>query len=83
MNRDNNLGFKCPNPKCKKDLDFGLSDLVSRGKVHCTRCGSEMLFKSSAISTLRTAISQLKQAQERVDKALHAVMESPEIRIKS
>lgn len=67
---DESIPFTCPNPKCKKDLSTKISDVVNRRKVHCSRCGSEIIFNSIAISNLRHAISELERARVKLTQAM-------------
>ena len=56
-------------PKCKKDLGLKISDILNRGKARCSSCGSEVIFDSSAIYNVKSAISEFERAMQNVDKA--------------
>lgn len=67
---DSPIPLTCPNPKCnKKDLSTRLSSILSSGKVRCSRCGSEIIFSSSGVSSLRSAISELDRSSSDIDRA--------------
>lgn len=66
---DSQIPLTCPNPKCKKDLSTRLSSVLNGPKIRCSRCGSEIVFSSSAVSNLRSAISELDRNSSDIDRA--------------
>ncbi len=80
---DESIPFTCPNPKCKKDLSMKISEVVSKKKVHCSRCGSEIIFNSIAISNLHHTISELERAHVKLTQAMSQLMSKAELKIKT
>lgn len=66
---DTTTHLTCPNPKCKKDLVAKVSEILSRGKISCTRCGSEIIFSSGSISNLRGVIAEIDGTGREVEQA--------------
>jgi DNA-directed RNA polymerase subunit RPC12/RpoP len=80
---DTIIPLTCPNPKCKKDLTSKVSDIISRGRFKCSRCGSEILLNSSAVSNLRSAVSELDRAKDKIAKVMGNIMSNAQFNIKT
>lgn len=80
---DESIPLTCPNPKCKKDLSIKISEVVSRGRVRCSRCNSEVILSSSATSNLRSAISEMERAKDKLSRAMSQLMSNAQFNIKT
>ena len=70
-------------PKCKRDIKTTMYDMYSRKEVKCSSCGSMYKFDSSAASNLRSAISNLENAQKKFAEAYQKLMSTADILLKS
>jgi hypothetical protein len=65
--------FDCPNPKCERPFPVRYGDAFNSRRARCSRCGAEITFDSSAASNLRSALSDLQRAEEKVSKAVQQI----------
>jgi len=80
---DSSIPLTCPNPKCKRDLKTEISEIISRRRVRCNRCGSEIVLSSSAISTIRSAMSEMEKAKGKLSNAISKLMSNAQFNIKT
>ena len=71
---DTNINLICPNPKCKKSMSVKVSDIITWGKISCSGCSSEIALGSSAINELKTAVSELDKAKEKLAAILKQIL---------
>jgi len=78
-----NAGISCPNPKCKKDMNVKYMDIIYHGHAKCPKCGSEIVFNSSAVSNLKYAMHNFDQAKDKLTSTIKQLMTKAEIKIKT
>ena len=64
---DANIPLTCP--KCNKDLSTRLSNILSSSRVRCSKCSSEIVFSSAAVSNIRSAISEVDRNAREIEHA--------------
>ena len=65
-------------PSCRRTMQPIYRDILSRRKVKCI-CGSVTEFSSSAVSRFRTALNELRRAQDKVEKAEQDLLDGAKV----
>ena len=69
-------------PKCKRAIKTNLYEMYNRKEVKCSSCGSMYKFDSSAASNLRSAVSNMENAQKKFAEAYQKLMSTADILLK-
>jgi hypothetical protein len=69
-------------PACKKDMKVKYGDVYGSRHAKCQRCSAEVQFDSSAASNLRSATQEVERAQDKLQKAVAAVLNKAQVKLK-
>ena len=56
--------INCPNPKCDKEIETTISEIVQNRKEKCPKCRSQIEFNSLVLSNLKNEISKIEKLKE-------------------
>jgi hypothetical protein len=70
-------------PKCRRSISISIYDMINRGEAKCDSCGSSLKFSDSNIrNNLRSATSNLENAQIKFAEALQQIISKADVFIK-
>jgi len=53
----------CPNPKCKKEIEYTPYEIFLKKELKCKKCGSGYKLESSEIYHLKTSLNDYEKAR--------------------
>lgn len=71
-----------PCPKCERGIEVTYYDIFGRREAKCKRCGSMYKFKPLDASQVKSAISNLEKAQEKLGDAIQKALKGADVLLK-
>lgn len=58
------ITLDCPNPKCNKEIEITISEIVQNHKAKCPKCYSQIEFHYSVLSNLKSEIAKIEKLKD-------------------
>jgi len=71
-----------PCPKCDRAIEVTYYDIFGKKEAKCKRCGSMYKFKPLDASHVKSAVSGLERAQEKLGDAIQKALKTADVQLK-
>jgi hypothetical protein len=78
--KSESFSIKCPNEKCKKDIEITLKEACDTKHVRCKKCRAEIRFNSTVAFQLKNAYGDMVKEIAKYEKAKGKILDKAEIK---
>ena len=58
------LSINCPNPKCTREIEITIGEIIKKQRVRCSRCQSEIEFNHSVVHNLKSESAKIEKMKD-------------------